>query len=206
MNRKELIQKTALETFNKEGYEHVSTYDIARKLKISQGNLTYHFPTKQQLINSLAKKMIAEIDEFILDVGNEFSLKNFYDNLYKTFEINLKYKFIYMNYSQIVLNDPDLNKYFIQNSKDRKKLLFKILSTLITNGYLSSNEILSLNNRLADLINMVAIYWVPESAIYHSNKSDSKIIQHHLQLIFMQFYPYLTDQGKNNIHPILKIN
>ena len=55
MKRKDLILKTALETFNKQGYEHVSTYDISRKLKISQGNLTYHFPTKQQLINSLAK-------------------------------------------------------------------------------------------------------------------------------------------------------
>ncbi len=204
MKRKDLILKTALETFNKQGYEHVSTYDIARKLKISQGNLTYHFPTKQQLINSLAKKMITEIDEFILEVSNEFSLKNFYDNLHKTFEINLKYKFIYMNYSQIVLNDPDLNKYFIQNSKERKKLLFIILSTLVENGYLNSKDILSFNNRLADLINMIAIYWVPESAIYHSDKSESEIIKHHLQLIFIQFFPYLTNQGKTNIHPILK--
>ena len=109
-----------------------------------------------------------------------------------------------MNYSQIVLNDPDLNKYFIQNSKDRKKLLFIILSTLIENGYLNSKDILSYNNRLADLINMIAIYWVPESEIYHSDKSESEIIKHHLQLIFMQFFPYLTNQGKINIHPILK--
>ena len=84
--------------------------------------------------------MISEIDEFVLEVGSDFSIKNFYDNLYRTFTINLKYKFIYMNYSQIVLNDPDLNAYFIQNSKRRKKLLYLILNKLIENGYLRSKD------------------------------------------------------------------
>ena len=199
MKRKESILKTALTVFNKMGYDHVSTYDISRKLKISQGNLTYHFPTKNHLISSLAKKMISEIDEFVLEVGSDFSIKNFYDNLYKTFSINLRYKFIYMNYSQIVLNDADLNAYFIQNSKKRKKLLFTILNQLIENEYFESKDILAENDRLADIINMIAIYWVPEAAIYHSDKTDDAIIKHHLQLIFMQFNPYLTKIGREEM-------
>ena len=199
MKRKDSILKTALAVFNKMGYEHVSTYDISRKLQISQGNLTYHFPTKKHLINSLAKKMISEIDEFVLEVGHDFSIKNFYDNLYKTFKINLKYKFIYMNYSQIVLNDEDLNAYFIQNSQKRKKLLFAILSQLIENEYFESKDIHAENDRLADIINMIAIYWVPEAAIYHSDKTDDAIIKHHLQLIFMQFNPYLTKIGREEM-------
>ena len=193
---------TALSVFNKTGYEHASTYDISKKLKISQGNLTYHFPTKRHLINSLAKKMIAEIDEFVLEVGSDFSIKVFYDNLYKTFTINMKYKFIYMNYGQIVLNDSDLNQYFIQNSTRRKKLLSLILKKLIENGYLESEAILTENDWLADIINLIAIYWVPESAIYHANKSDDEIIQHHLRLIFMQFYPYLTKKGWSALEEI----
>jgi len=205
MKRKDSILKTALAVFNKMGYENVSTYDISRKLKISQGNLTYHFPTKKHLINSLAKKMIAEIDEFVLEVGSDFSVRNFYDNLYKTFTINMKYKFIYMNYGQILLNDSDLNDYFIQNSKRRKQLLFLILTQLIENEYLESKDILTENDWLADIINLIAIYWVPEAAIYHADKSDDEIIKHHLRLIFMQFYPYLTKKGWGAIKGI-KIN
>jgi len=202
MKRKESILKTALTVFNKMGYDHVSTYDISRKLKISQGNLTYHFPTKNHLISSLAKKMISEIDEFVLEVGSDFSIKNFYDNLYKTFSINLRYKFIYMNYSQIVLNDADLNAYFIQNSKKRKKLLFTILNQLIENEYFESKDILAENDRLADIINMIAIYWVPEAAIYHADKTDDARIKHHLRLIFMQFNPYLTKKGRKEMKEI----
>ena len=202
MKRKDSILKTALAVFNKMGYEHVSTYDISRKLKISQGNLTYHFPTKKHLINSLAKKMIAEIDEFVLEVESDFSIKTFYNNLYKTFTVNMKYRFIYMNYGQIVLNDSDLNKYFIQNSKRRKELLSLILNKLIENGYLESEDILAENDWLADVINLIAIYWVPEAAIYHADKSHDEIIKHHLRLIFMQFHPYLTKKGWGAINEL----
>ena len=68
MSKKELILQEALTIFNSKGFEHVSTYDIAKKVGMSQGNFTYHYPTKQILINTLAKKMINEIDHFILNV------------------------------------------------------------------------------------------------------------------------------------------
>jgi AcrR family transcriptional regulator len=203
MKRKEQILQTALAAFNSKGYENVSTYDISRQMRISQGNLTYHFPTKKDLINNLAKSMIAEIDEFILIVGDDFSILDFYDNLYKTFKINLKYKFIYMNYSQIVLNDHDLNEYFMNNLANRKRLLFKILNQLIQNGDLASDSILSINDRLAGTINMIAIYWVPESEIYYPKMTDEERIKHHLDLIFMQFIPYLSAAGKENISAVL---
>lgn len=199
MKRKEQILQTALAAFNSKGYENVSTYDISRQMKISQGNLTYHFPTKKILINNLAKNMIAEIDEFILIVGGDFSIRDFYDNLYKTFKINLKYKFIYMNYSQIVLNDSDLNEYFMNNLLNRKELLLKILNQLIENGDLASDSILPFNDRLTRIINMIAIYWVPESAIYYPTMTDEERIRHHLDLIFMPFMPYLSAAGKENL-------
>ena len=203
MGRKQEIIETSLKIFNKEGFEHVSTYDISKKLGISQGNLTYHFPTKQVLINTLAKNMISEIDEFVLNIDNDFSPKDFYNNLYKTFKINLKYKFIYLNYANIVLNDNDLNEYFIQNSKDRKMLLYSMLEIFVKNGFTINNEILAQNDILADNINLIAVYWVPESEIYHKSKSKKEIIQHHLSLIFRQFTPYLSEKGKEKLKGII---
>ena len=42
MSKKELILQEALTIFNSKGFEHVSTYDIAKKVGMSQGNFTYH--------------------------------------------------------------------------------------------------------------------------------------------------------------------
>jgi AcrR family transcriptional regulator len=196
MSKKELILQEALTIFNSKGFEHVSTYDIAKKAGMSQGNFTYHYPTKQILINTLAKKMINEIDHFILNVDDNFSPTQLKENFKRTFEINIKYKFIYLNYSQIVLNDPDLNEYFISNAKGRKVLLKKMLTILSKNDYLISDDLINLTDQLADIINLIAVYWIPESAIYHSTKSNKEIINHHLDLLFLPFQPFLTKKGK----------
>ena len=199
MKTRNLILNSALDFFNKKGFEHASTYDIAKSIEISQGNLTYHFPTKRDLVNVLAKQMIAEIDTTILEINDDFSLKVFYENLKFTFTVNLKYSFLYMNYSQIVLNDEDLNDYFIQNSAGRKKLLKKMLIALERNDYIEKNSIIKLNDHVADVINLIAIYWVPEAEIYHRKNTDQEKINHHLSLIFLLFKPYLTQKGEENL-------
>jgi len=204
MNTKNQILEQSIKLFSKQGLENVSTYDIANKIGISQGNLTYHFPTKKELINALAKKMICEIDSYVMDVDVDFSFKEFYDNLRFTFGINLKYPFIYMNYSQIVLNDKDLNDYFIQNSAGRKVLLRKMLNILVINGYITNNGIIKINDQIADVINLIAVYWVPESEIYHKGKGKNEIINHHLGLIFLLFKPYLTKKGEKNLNELVQ--
>ncbi len=202
MRTKDLILETALKLFNKNGYNNVSTYNIAEETDISQGNLTYHFPTKKDLANALAKNMIDEIDLLILSVDPDFALTKLYKNFAYTFRVNLKYHFFYMNYSQIVLNDENLNNYFLQNDANRKVLLKKMLTALESNGYLKKDTIIHLNDQLAETINLMAIYWVPQSAIYHKSKTQNELIHHHLNLIFLLFKPYLTKKGQQNLTAI----
>ena len=47
---KEDILITARELFNEYGYKNISMRDIAKKLNISVGNLTYYFKKKEDLI------------------------------------------------------------------------------------------------------------------------------------------------------------
>jgi hypothetical protein len=151
------------------------------------------------MVNVLAKQMIAEIDAQVLTIDDDFALIDFYNNLKHTFEVNMKYQFLYMNYSQIVLNDDDLNEYFIENSKGRKILLKKMLLILADNEYITQNSIINNNDDLADIINLIAVYWVPESEIYHKQKTEKEVISHHLKLIFLLFKPYLTNKGLDNL-------
>jgi len=62
-NRRENILKVALKLFNENGIDGVTTRDIANKLKISLGNLTYYFPAKSDIVFSLLKEVGQKIDE-----------------------------------------------------------------------------------------------------------------------------------------------
>ena len=50
------ILETALEMFNRFGEPHVSTTAISAELGISPGNLYYHYPAKDELVNALFER------------------------------------------------------------------------------------------------------------------------------------------------------
>ena len=50
---KERILAASLALFNERGYGNVTMRMIADSLSISVGNLTYHFPKKQDIVNAL---------------------------------------------------------------------------------------------------------------------------------------------------------
>jgi AcrR family transcriptional regulator len=58
----ERILVTALDLFNRRGEPQVSTTLIAAELDISPGNLYYHYPAKDTLVNALLARYEAELD------------------------------------------------------------------------------------------------------------------------------------------------
>ena len=65
---KEMIQQKAQELFAERGYDHVTLRDIADACGISQGNLTYHFPKKEDLVEAMISDAYGQlVDEMRLD-------------------------------------------------------------------------------------------------------------------------------------------
>lgn len=88
---KEKILEAAVSCFNNQGFGKTSLQDIARSLNISRGNLAYHFPTKDQLLEAIFNEMWAEIE-----AGQEKS-RSFpsFQNLKSQVQIYLHYQKAY---------------------------------------------------------------------------------------------------------------
>lgn len=63
MKTKEKIIVTALNLFNQEGTDRVSTNHIADAAGISPGNLYYHFSNKEEIIRAICERLFATWDE-----------------------------------------------------------------------------------------------------------------------------------------------
>jgi AcrR family transcriptional regulator len=59
------IQQVALELFIEEGYDKTSLREIAEKLGVTKAALYYHFPTKEDIVNSLIEDRIAVVAELL---------------------------------------------------------------------------------------------------------------------------------------------
>ncbi|HEY8401633.1 MAG TPA: TetR/AcrR family transcriptional regulator, partial [Cytophagaceae bacterium] len=63
MTTKEKILNTALLLFNKEGIEDITVRDIAKAMGISHGNLCYHYPNKEVIIETLYQQLVDELNK-----------------------------------------------------------------------------------------------------------------------------------------------
>ncbi|MEL6894206.1 MAG: helix-turn-helix domain-containing protein, partial [Actinomycetota bacterium] len=57
MSTADRITAAALRLFNRKGYASTTLTEIAHEVGISQGNLTYHFPTKLDLALHLSEQV-----------------------------------------------------------------------------------------------------------------------------------------------------
>jgi AcrR family transcriptional regulator len=65
----ERILEVTLDLFNRFGEPNVSTTLISAELGISPGNLYYHYPAKDELINTLFDRYEAKLNELLQASG-----------------------------------------------------------------------------------------------------------------------------------------
>lgn len=59
------IQRTALRRFNTQGYDKTSLREIAEDLGVTKAAVYYHFPTKEDILESLVRDVAQSLDELI---------------------------------------------------------------------------------------------------------------------------------------------
>lgn len=59
---RERILESSRKLFNEKGYAATTLAEIAKSVGIAPGNLTYHFPTKGELVTELKKRMEEEVN------------------------------------------------------------------------------------------------------------------------------------------------
>jgi len=189
---------------NSKGMENVSTYDIARALDIRQSNITYYFSTKSEIVNALAKRMVEDADSIsVVENPQDFSIRVFYKIVEETMKVHEKYRFILMNYAQVITADSELHNHYVQVLKGRPAQFEGMVAMLDANNYVNGKDLQAHSHYITLMLNMTAIYWIQEAAIYMANKSDKARRKHHLAIFFQAFVPYLTAKGTKELEMLL---
>jgi hypothetical protein len=206
MNTKERILSETLYMLNKHGIDSVSTVDIAKKLKIRQSNITYYFPTKLDLISTFGQHMVEEVNEAVRAVvidPQKFDMIAFYHLMSSAMKVHQKYKFLFLNYANIVTSNKKLHKYFVNLFYETRFDEFGgIVNLLHGNKILINKDLLLFNGINMFVANILGIYWIQESAIYHADKTEDEQRHHHIKVYFATYYPYLSKKGKKQFNEL----
>jgi len=197
---KEKIIREAVRLFNEEGFAHVSLRDISKAIGISQGNLTYHFKTKEMLMMAIYEQMLGESQTYIMP-GGFLTLHHFEQMMVKFYEYQRTYRFFFIDIVHISRVFPKLGKIYEQSVYLRMADGRKLIDYYVETGRMKPENELIDYGRLGHVIWMTSAFWLSQKAVIHRGAYQKESPIQHLWHIVI---PYLTEKGLAEYQEIIK--
>ncbi|PHR30310.1 MAG: hypothetical protein COA38_10765 [Fluviicola sp.] len=203
-NTKDHILKTALDLFNADGLSKVTLRTIANKMGISQGNLSYHYKKREEIIEALYFQLVGKVDENMSKgEGGTVGLQTMFGMSAVMMENLFEYRFFMLDFVQIMRESDKIRTHFLQLTKIREEQFSMLFSGLIEKGILRKevlpNEYLFLYKR----IQILGDFWI-SSAQITKPRLNKKMIKEYSEIINQTIFPYLTGAGKKEYCEIMK--
>jgi AcrR family transcriptional regulator len=132
----ERILDVTLELFNRFGEPNVSTTLISNELSISPGNLYYHYPAKDELINSLFDRYERSLTTLLNASDGVRNVEDAWFFMHSLFERIWDYRFLYRDLNDLLSKNRRLETAFQQVLKNKNRAMVALLDSLRRVGVL----------------------------------------------------------------------
>ena len=175
----ERILATTLELFNRFGEPNVSTTLISAELRISTGNLYYHFPSKDELVNTLFDQYEGRLYELLAASDDVLDVEDAWFFLHSLFELIWQYRFLYRDVGHLLSRNRRLETHFPAILLRKRAALRQLLDTLQAKRAASAAEDRQRDAVAASMV-VLLTYWLsyeyvlqPRSAMEPENAQDA---------------------------------
>lgn len=172
---RERILAVALRLFNDFGEPNVNTTLISEEMKISPGNLYYHFKNKDDIINCIFQQFEREIDQLLaVPTARSANVEDAWLFLHLLFEQIWKYRFFYRDLNNLLSNNRTLEIKFKQLLSEKVRVARRLCEGLQSTGELaaSAREIEALATNMV----VIATYWLSYSYVLDPRRSNEPAV------------------------------
>jgi AcrR family transcriptional regulator len=154
----ERILEASLNLFNRFGEPNVSTTLISAELNISPGNLHYHYPAKDVLINSLFDRYETSLGELLNASGGVRDVEDGWFFMHTLFELIWQYRFLYRDLNDLLSKNRRLETHFQWVLQNKARAIRALLDGMSRSGALAidSREV----EATATSMVVVLTYWL----------------------------------------------
>ncbi len=195
------ILEAARRRFNEQGYDSTTVAQIAGDVGIRPGNLTYHFPTKHDLVLALRERLMARIVERDERTRPASVVDEYVERLVFMLDINSNYRFLLRD--RMSLDDapdaPGPTPEMTASLDELKQLVARIRSE----GLMRSDLPVDVDT-LATTVFIVGRHWPDhlremEGRVEMAEDDSRRGADHHLAVLM----PYLNAAGRRSFSEAL---
>ena len=202
----ERILEVTLELFNRFGEPNVSTTVISAELKISPGNLYYHYPAKDELINTLFDRYEKALDELLRAADGVRNVEDAWLFFHMLFELIWKYRFLYRDLNDLLSKNRKLETHFQFVLKNKGRAVQSVL------GGLARGNAVKIDAREAEPVAtamvVVLTYWLSYEYVRDPRKalepeSAGPALARGAYHVLSLLMPYLEPAGRDHLHGLV---
>ncbi|HOB95260.1 MAG TPA: TetR/AcrR family transcriptional regulator, partial [Aquabacterium sp.] len=154
----ERILEVTLDLFNRFGEPNVSTTLISAELGISPGNLYYHYPAKDELINALFDRYERALNDLLHAADNVRNVEDAWLFFHMLFELIWQYRFLYRDLNDLLSKNRRLETHFQFVLKNTSRAVGQVLDGLARGNSLRIDRRES--EPVASAMVVVLTYWL----------------------------------------------
>lgn len=202
MQTKDRIITSAINLFNEHGFVNVRLQNIADDLKISVGNLAYHFKNKEAIVSKAYEQIGQELATILSSYRASPDLRDLDHQLDLYYQFIRKYPFYFIDILEVKRNHPHLHE-------ERKDFICKMRIQMVkrleynkTRGVVKEDISDQQISQIADNVCTIVTFWYTHQAI----KSEIEKVSKFKSSVWIQLYPFLTKKGVNEYNQLVASN
>lgn len=203
---RELIIASANKIINRTGVVDFRIETLAQSLSLSPGNITYHFPKKEDIIAAIWEEYMAimrdataEMITPLLDIKQLF----LYFRTAAAKAIN------YVGVTTYYFGDMGAllreNETFRRQVDRGRELIFASYDTLVKNGYMNPITDPEIKEMTFDSQMTMLRWWINHALTQFPEQDLPVVMDKYIALSLLQLIPYLTDSGKRQFESIVNL-
>ncbi|NRF71920.1 TetR/AcrR family transcriptional regulator [Aquincola sp. S2] len=198
----ERILEITLDLFNRFGEPNVSTTLISAELGISPGNLYYHYPAKDELINALFDRYERGLSELLHAADNVGNVEDAWLFFHMLFELIWQYRFLYRDLNDLLSKNRRLETHFQFVLKNKSRAVSTVLEGL------TRSKVVRIDEREADAVAnamvVVLTYWLSYEYVRDPRKalepdSAGAALARGAYHVLSLLMPYLDPQAREHL-------
>jgi len=201
----ERILEVTLELFNRFGEPNVSTTLISAEMRISPGNLYYHYPAKDELINALFARYETALNALLQAADNVENVEDAWLFFHMLFELIWQYRFLYRDLNDLLSKNRRLETHFQFVLKNKNRAVLSLLDGLARGQALRISRAEAAPTATAMVV--VLTYWLSYEYVREPRKaleaeSAAASLARGAFHVLALLLPYLEPASRTHLHTL----
>ena len=195
MNTRDTILEEARRQLNEKGISQTSAKTVAESLGISDGNLRYHFRTKEALIRGLYDQLVERFNHHFAQGQDRLPLfEDFWIMLIYVFKQFESYSFLMLDFAAVMRSYPSIRDHYRQLQKQRYLQYKQLVAQWKEEGWLRTDLPDGQYQQLHIHMNAFNDYWISRAYILYEGPDENRVL-FHAKSAYAMLVPYLTPAG-----------